>query len=71
MSACNHEILHQTSDCVLRWTWERQEDGTYEPEETHDKVLWEETLEFKCIQCNELVDLDDDARIEDDNEEGT
>jgi hypothetical protein len=61
---CEHPELVQVSEATLRWTWTRCNDGTYEPEETHDKVLYEETIDFTCRECGEVVSLDDDRRTE-------
>lgn len=64
MSECEHTTLRQTSKQIVRWTWNRQDDSTYEPEDTHDKVLWEETLEWECSDCDAIVSLDDDLHLE-------
>ena len=61
---CIHPYLVQLSEAILRWSWERQEDGTYKPAETHDKVISEDTLEFKCQDCGAIVFLDEDNRID-------
>ena len=64
MSDCQHESIIQVSELMVKWGWERCEDGTYEPDETYYKVLDEETLDFTCRECGEVVCLDDNARIE-------
>lgn len=57
MPDCSHPLLHQVSEAVLRTTWERQPDGTYEPD-TEYKVLYEETGTFTCVECEQVVVLD-------------
>lgn len=63
-SLCRHPRLHQVSEAVLRTTWERQEDGTYEPD-AENKVLHEEVGTFMCVDCKTEVSLDGEtAKLE-------
>jgi hypothetical protein len=63
MPDCQHERLHQFSEAMLRTTWERNDDGSYEPDAEY-KVLDETIGLFVCVDCGDQVELDTDARIE-------
>ncbi len=68
MPECQHEVVQQTSELMVRWAWNRQPDGSYEPEETHNKVLWEETIEgedaWVCADCEaRLTPMDGEAGV--------
>ena len=54
---CQHTILRQTSEVMMRWTWNRGDDGAYLPAPTHDKILHEETVDFSCAECGTVVFL--------------
>jgi hypothetical protein len=58
---CQHPRVSQLSIVHARTYWNREDDGSYEPEPTGpiclSKILSEETESWRCVDCGADVEI--------------